>query len=171
MFVTFPEAGRFSEIWLLGSDKLINNNSFNVLPYTPYNVFVGVANQMGNFNYYIVYVKMNPNSGYSQNIFNPIQSESQSVYEYRFFLRNNEIWQGDFKFSIEELVLEDNILHVSNLSVNERDIEIDKSIILDDENRFYCQFVFELWIFDTELSDFKYHDRSVWFWISIAQTN
>jgi hypothetical protein len=97
-------------------------------------------------------------------------STFKPAYEYRLFLRNNETWEEEFEFSLEDISFEENVGRVSRLSINGHDALVDKTVIWDEaKSGFYCQFLFELWIFNTTTSGFQFHDRSVWFWFNITR--
>lgn len=169
--VSFPESGRFSELWILGSNNIIENRSFNVLLNKFYTVHVGVSNRMGELEYYLIYVKLHTQSEVLANKNTSLPSALEPIYEYRLFLSNNETIEEDFTFSLEDVSFEANISRVSRLSINGQNVEVDKSIIWDDSsNGFYSQFVFELWVYNATISEFEYHNRSVFFWFNITNT-
>lgn len=169
-FYSFPEGERFSELWLLGSNNLIESGVVDILERESYSLSLGVFNNMKDLKFYKVDVKFrNPSEPLPDSVAG-LPSPLESVFEYYFFSRNNETWEDEFRFSFEDILFEDNIFRISRLSINDRDIKVDKIVLWDEKsNGFYCQFFFELWIYDSTISDFQFHNRFVSIWLNLTQ--
>lgn len=170
LFILFPlpEAQGFSEFWLLGSNNMIEDGRLNVLMNEEYTVFLGVSNQMSSLEYYRVHVKLLSESESLQEIGRGFPVSQESLFEYRFVLSSNETWEKNFTFNFEDVSFDGNIAVISALSINGNDINMSKILIQDNSNNeFHCQFVFELWIFNSALSVFQFHNHFVGLWINI----
>jgi len=167
--VSLPEGERFSELWLLGTDHLIENGVLNVSLNKPDTVHLGVCNQMGGTEYYLVSVKLLNQFQTSQGMNNGMPSSLEPIFEYRFFLRNNQTWEKPFIFSFDRISFEGDTLRVSKMTINGNDVFVEQVAVRDEvDGGFYYQLLFELWIYNSTVSDFQFHDRYVWFWVNMA---
>jgi len=168
--VPFPKSEIFSELWLLGSNHMIETGSVNVVLNKPYTVYLGVGNHMEALKYYKVFVKFRSQFQAFNETGTVLHNSLKPIFEYRMFLKNNEIWEKDFTFSFENVSFEGNVSRVSLISINDNDVNVDTLLVRDEsDGGFYCQMFFELWIFDSTISDFQYHNRSAWFWLNLDQ--
>lgn len=164
-----PESERFSELWLLGPNKMIETSPLNVVLSKLYTTSLGVSNHLGGLQYYIVSVTLRNQSQAFQEMGSLLPSSLEPIFEYRLFLKNNETWENDFIFSFEKVSFEENVSRVLTLSLNGNDVNVDKIAAQDkSDGEFYYQLFFELWIYDSKISDFQYHNRSVWFWLNLT---
>lgn len=167
-FVPLPEGERFSELWLLGPNHMIESGAVSVLLNNPYSFYLGVGNNMGGLEYYTIFVKLRSQSQAFQEMSTESPSSLEPVFEYRLFLGNNETWEKDFMFSFKNVSFEENVSRVSLLSINGNDVNVDEILVRDEiDGGFYCQMLFELWIYNSTISTFQYHNRFVGFWINI----
>ena len=166
--VPLPEGERFTELWLLGPNHIIESGAVNVLLNNPYTFYLGVGNHMGGLEYYTVFVKLRSQSQAFQEMVTELPSSLEPVFEHRLFLQDNETWEKDFSFSFKNVLFEDNVSRVLLLSINGNDVSMDKILVRDEaDGGFYCQILFELWIYNSTISAFQYHNRFVEFWINI----
>jgi hypothetical protein len=169
--IPFPTGQLFSEMWVLRSDRTIESRIFNISPNTPSSVYLGVRNHLGNFEYYQVYVKLRNPADTLQEKEEGLPSQLAPIFEYRLFLRNNDTWEDSFAFSFEEVLFKGDACQVSRLSINGQDVIVNKLLPYDKANGgFSGQLLFELWIYNTTISDFQYHNRHVWFWFNLNET-
>jgi uncharacterized membrane protein len=168
--VPLPEDQKFTELWLLGPNHTIQSGAVNVSLYKPYTSYIGVRNQMNNLEYYTVYVKFRSESEAFQEQATGLPSLLTPVYEYPLFLRNNQTWETKFVFSFEKVSFDNNISKVTMISINGNDVDVDTTLIRDEsDGGFYCQMLFELWIYNATTSSFQYNDRSVRFWLNLIE--
>lgn len=166
----FPEGEGFSELWLLGSNHMIESGRLDVLLNTRYSVYLGVHNQMPGLEYYRIYVKLLSKSEAFQETGTGIPISLEPIFEYRFVLSSNETWEENFAFIFKDVTFEENLSRISNLSINGNDINVDKILIQDNNsNEFYCQMVFELWIYNSTTSVFQFHNHFVEFWMNMEK--
>ena len=166
--ITLPSGEDFSELWLLGPNHIIENESFDISTTTPFSVYLGVANKMGALEFYRIYVKLGNLSDPLPNRADGLPSPLQPIFEYNLLLENGEESEREFIFSFEDVLFEENVCRISRLSINGNDVQVDKTVVWDEVNGgFNCPLIFELWIYNITTSDFQFHNRSVWFWITL----
>jgi len=171
MVIRLPGGERFSELWILGPEHLAENYPFNIVEGQVYNISLGVANHMGKTEYYVVYVKVRNQTEALPDSVNGTPSPLNPVFEYRVFLRDSEVWEKEISFSLREFKFENGSCRVSKLVLDENSIDIGKVAFWDAENRgFYLQLFFELWIYDSKVMGFQYHNRFVGLWLNATLT-
>jgi hypothetical protein len=160
--VRFPSEEPFSEVWVLGPGHMAEDYPFNVKAHELYKVYLGVGNHMGGLEYYRVYVKFRNETEPLPYSVNGMPSVLDSVFEYRMFLRDGEVWEKEVSFSFENVSFVGKSCMISSLVVDGYVLNVDKYAAWDEENSgFYCQLFFELWIYNATVSDFQYQNRFV----------
>lgn len=186
MVVSFGVSSeQFTEFWLLDPNHVAEDFPFNVSAGEVYSVFVGVGNRMGSPEYYKVYMKF---GNITQLDFNSSKPSSlPPLYEYRFFVGNNDVWESPMTFGFRNVSLVDNVLSVDNVTINapieDAVLSVDNVIIngmifpvdastsWDSENSgFYFRLSFELWRYDPVLKSFRFHDRIVGLRLNMTDT-
>ena len=168
--VTFPEGEKFSELWILGPNHMFEGYSFNVAAGELHKVYLGVSNQMGDLNYYRVYVKFGNESELLPNSTAGLPSPLEPVFEYNVFLRNNETWEKELAFSFEGVSFEGNVSRVSKVLVGSYAVDVNKIAVWNEtDNGFYYQLFFELWIYNATVPGFQFHNRWVGFWLNMSR--
>ena len=168
IIVAFPEGEQFSELWILGPTHMMEGYPYNVSPGVNYHVSLGVSNHMGVFEYYLIRVNLRNQSELMQNNLAGISSGLPTVYEYRLFLPNNSTWETEFSFSLEDVSFEGNASRISTIIINGNPVNVGKNTIQDEEDGgFYYELFFELWIYNSTISVFQFHNRSVGFWMNM----
>jgi len=169
LVVRLPSGERFSELWVLGSGGLAEDYPFTIVDGEMYNVSLGVGNHMGGSEYYLVYVKVRNQTEALPDAFNGTPSVLEPDFEYRFFLRDNAVWERKTLFSFKGISFEGNLCRVSSFVVDGHVLDVDKLAVWDEENRgFYLQLFFELWRYDSTTSAFQYHNRFVGLWLNFT---
>ncbi|MEM2105890.1 MAG: DUF1616 domain-containing protein [Candidatus Bathyarchaeia archaeon] len=169
MVVRLPGGEPFSELWILGSGRMAEDYPFNVTEGQECKIYLGVANHMGGLEYYRVYVKLRNQTEPLPDSVNGTPSALDPVFEYRVFLRDGEVWEREVVFSFDGISFEGNSCRVSRLVLDGYVLDVDKSALWDEENNgFYCQLFFELWIYDATVSTFQFHNRFVWLWLNMT---
>ena len=165
------EAGseKFSELYLLGPDHVAENFPFNVDEGEVYNVFVGVGNHMGSYEYYKVFVKLRDGSLPLSDIvgFNSMSP----IYEYQIFVNNEEEWESYVTFSFQDASVNEDVLSVGYVTLNGMVVPVNVTAQWDSENNgFYVQLLFELWRYDRVSKSFMFDDRFVGFWLNMTSS-
>jgi hypothetical protein len=168
--VTFPGGEQFSELWVLGPGRMLEGYPFNVSAGEFYKVYLGVGNHMGSLGYYRVYVKFRNQSEPLPNSTAGLPSPLEPIFEYNVLLRNNETWEREFSFSFEGVSFEGNVSRVSKVLAGGYAVDVDKIAVWNATNNgFYYELFFELWIYNTTVSGFQFHNRWVGFWLNMSR--
>lgn len=169
--VSFPEGEKFSELWILGPNRMAEGYPFNVTVGESYKIYLGVGNHMGSLVYYKVYVKIRNQSEPLPNSTLGVPSPLTPVYEYNVFLSDNATWEKPFSFSLETVSFDGNLSSVKALSIDGHFVGVEKTAVWDDERSgFFYQLFFELWLYNATISDFTFHNRSVGLWLNLTRT-
>jgi len=160
---------RFSEFWLLGPSHMAEGYPFNVTAGEEYRVFVGVGNHMGGSEYYMVSVKFRNSSQSLPDITGSEPSSLPTLYEYRFFVGDGEVWEMPVTFGFEDVVVEGDFLVVGDVTVDGVVFPVDVSAVWDVERGgCFFQLFFELWRYDVMSESFRFDDRFVGLWLNMT---
>jgi len=170
LVMPFSENGEsFSELWLLGPTHMAEGYPFNVGVGEGYSVFVGVGNRMGRSEYYTVYVKFRNQTQPLPDVSGSKPSPLSPLYEFRFFVADGETWESLLIFEILDASVHGDFMFVGNISINGIVFSVDSLSMRDSENNgFYYQLFFELWLYDVATQSFQYHDRFVGIWLNVT---
>jgi hypothetical protein len=168
--VTFPEGDKFSELWILGPNHMLEGYPFNIAVGKSYKVYLGVSNQMGDLGYYRVDVKFRNQSEPMPDSVAGLPSPLEPIFEYNVFLRNNATWEREFSFSFEGVSFEGNVSRVSKVLVGSYAVDVNKVAVWNEtDNGFYYELFFELWIYNATVPGFQFHNRWVGFWLNMSR--
>jgi uncharacterized membrane protein len=171
-FFTSPEGEKFSEIWVLGSGHMTEGYPFNVTEGGTYKIYLDVGNQMGDLEYYRIYVKFRNQSESSPNSTAGLPSSLKPVFEYNVFLRNNETWEKELSFSFEGVSFEGNVSRVSKVLVGSYAVDVNKTAVWDETNNgFYYELFFELWAYNTTSASLQFNNRFVSVWLNMTRNS
>jgi uncharacterized membrane protein len=167
--VPLPQGERFSEIWVLGPNHMIGDYPFDVSQGISYSVFLGVGNRMGSLQYYKVFAKLGNESDSQPDNEAGLPSFLSPVFEYDVFLSDNETWERAVPFSFDGVSFNGNVARVSGLFINNYAVNVNKVVVRNEtDNAFYCQLFFELWLYNSTVSDFQFNDRWVGLWFNMT---
>lgn len=168
--VSFPSGGEpFSELWLLGPAHMAEGYPFNVGVGGEYSVFVGVGNHMGCSEYYMVYVKFRNQTQPLPDVSGSKPSLLRPLYEFQFFVADGETWESPLTFAFQNVSFQDDYVFVGDVSINGVAFSVNSLSMWDSENNgFYYQLFFELWLYDVASHGFQYHDRFVGIWLNMT---
>jgi len=170
LIVAFPGgAERFSELWVLDPNRMVEGYPFNIHVGEEHRVFVGVGNHLGSSSYYMVCVKFRNQSQPFPDASNSMPSPLAPLFEFRFFIMDGESWEIPLVFMfVEVLGLEGSCL-VRRIMINDLVFSVDSPSRWDSENNgFYYQLFFELWLYDLTSHSFRFHDRFVGIWLNVT---
>lgn len=160
---------RFSELWLLGPTRMAEGYPFNVGVGEEYSVFVGVNNHMGSSSYYMVYVKFRNQTLHLPNATSSEPSSLAPLYVFHFFVADGETWESPLMFEISDASVLGDSMFVGNVSINDTAFSVNSSSLWNSENNgFYYQLFFELWLYNMTSSSFQYHNRFVGIWLNVT---
>jgi hypothetical protein len=167
--VPFPSGQKFSELWVLGPNLMLEGYPLSVSAGETYKVYPGVGNHMGDSSYYRVYVKFRNGSEPSPNSTAGAPSPLEPIFEYNVFLRDNETWERELSFSFEGVSFEENICRVSKVLVGGYAADVNKAAAWNEtSNAFYYELFFELWIYNAVVQGFQFHNRWIGFWLNMS---
>jgi uncharacterized membrane protein len=168
MIMPFPSSQeRFSELWILGPNHVVEDYPFNVQANETYRIFVGVGNHLDYSAYYVVYVKFRNQTQPPPN--STVSSPLPPLYEFQFFLADGEAWEAPLNFTIRNISLQKDSIFVGNISINGVTFPVSCPSTWDSKNKgFYYQLFFELWIYDLENSSFQFHNRFAGIWLNMT---
>ena len=95
-----PAGEAFSELYLLGPERLAQGYPSNIALGQNYTVYVNVGNHLGSSAYYVLYVKLSNPSDKLPNTTLGTLSSLQSLYEYRFSIQDSSVWQHLLSFKV-----------------------------------------------------------------------
>ena len=111
--IQLPEGEQFSELYLLGPEQMAQNYPSNIAVGQNYSVYVNVGNHLGSSAYYVLYVKLGNATDQLPNITLQTPSPLQPLYEYRFSIKDSDIWQRAPKFHSHQRYNLTNHIHKS----------------------------------------------------------
>jgi hypothetical protein len=167
-FISLPRTNeRFTELWILDSDHGTENYPFNITVNAENKVYVSVKNHMGEPAYYVIYVKF-CNSTQSE----PTREKPSSVaplYEYRFVLNDEEIWEVPFTFMVHSALIDENNCTIEAISLNGKVFDVSCTSAWDNQRRgFFYRLFFELWMYNASQGSIEYHNRFVRLWLNMT---
>jgi len=169
MVVSSGGGERFSELWLLGPNHMAEDYPFNVGVNETYRVFAGVGNHMGSSSYYLVYAKFRNQTQPVPDVMASEPSSLPSLCEFRFFVADGETWESLLTFAFQNVSLQGDSVLVGNVSINDATFSVNSYSMWDSENQgFYYQLFFELWLYDITSRSFQYHNRFVGIWLNMT---
>ena len=169
--VVLPKDGseEFSEFWLLGSDHMAEGYPFNVGEGEEYSVFIGVGNHMGGSEYYMVSVKFRNSTQSLPDINGSVASSLSVLYEYRFLIGDDEVWEVPVSFGVGKVGIEDQALFVGYVLVDGVSFPVDVCSVWDSERAgYFFQLFIELWRYDVLSESFRFDNRYVGIWLNIT---
>ena len=170
-YVSLPHGEAFSEMWVLGANRLAEGYPFNVTADQVYKVYLGVANHMGVSEYYRVYVKLRNLTDSIPDSLSGMPSSLDPLGEYRVLLDEDGVWEREVDFSFEGVSFDGNLSKISRFVLGDYSFSVDKTVVWDEGNGgFYCQLIFELWRYNVTRSGFQFHDRFVGIWLNVTQS-
>jgi len=150
---------RFSELWLLGPTHMAEGYPFNV----------GVGNHMGCSEYYMVYVKFRNQTQPLPDVSDSKPSPLPPLYEFQFFVADGETWESLLMFEILDVSVQGDSMFVGNVSINGVAFSVNSFSMWDSENNgYYYQLFFELWLYNRASHGFQYHNRFVGIWLNVT---
>lgn len=164
-FITFlgvPSGEQFSQLYLLGPEHQAKNYPFTIQGNQNYSVYVGVANNMGSSQYYLLQIKFRNQTDPLPNSSLATPSSLSSIYKYKFAISNGTTWERFFTFSASDITFSGNVSCVGVLSLNGLSFNVNKPSVLNtNSSMFFYQLLFELWIYNTQTGLFEYNNRNV----------
>jgi hypothetical protein len=169
LVIGFPGGELFSELYLLGSDRLAEGYPFNVTDGVNYNISVGVVNHLGSLGYYVVYVKLRNQTDTLPNSTAGTPSTLEPLCEYRLILRDSQPWERNVSFSLRRVAIEGASCRVGSFSVENAVFNVEKATAWDETNHvFFFELFFELWLYNATSSTLEFNNRFVGVWLNVT---
>ena len=170
LVIGFPVGEPFSELYLLGSDRLAEGYPFDVRGDVNYNISVGVVDHIGSLGYYVVYVKLRNQTDPLPNSTAGTPSTLEPLCEYRLILRDSQPWERNVSFSLGNVAIEGNSCRIGSFSVDNAVVNIEKTAAWNETNHgFFCELFFELWLYNTVNSALEFNNRFVGVWLNVTR--
>jgi uncharacterized membrane protein len=162
LVVHLPTGEKFSELYVLGSKHKAEDYPYNLTAGENYSVIVGVGNHVASSAYYMVYVKFRNETDLLPNSTTGSHSPVQPLYEYRFIIKDGEIWESPVTFSVSDTSVTTNESLIKTLTINGVAFNVDKPATWNPiSNMFYYPLLLELWMYDIRSNSVQYNNRFV----------
>ena len=168
LFIRIPSSPeRFSELWLLDSERRADDYPFNVRVNETYTVFMGVGDHLGYSAYYKIYVKFRNQTQSAPNSSNSTSSSLPALFNITAFVADERAWELPLTFSFD---YNETLSQVEFYSLTLNDVVLDMrsyTVTWDSENNgFFGNLFFELWLYSDK--EFQYHNRFVGLWLNMT---
>jgi hypothetical protein len=165
--LVYPQTEFFTELWLLGPEQKAENYPFNITLGENYNVFLGIANHLGQCTYYLIQVKFRNQTQSAADSFNRTPSSLPPLYSITVFVADKETWELPITFSFDYTYSENpenaslSKVNVNKIMFNGATLNLEGfSAKWDPEKSgFFGYLFFELWIYNDTTGGFQYHER------------
>jgi uncharacterized membrane protein len=162
--LVYPQTEFFSELWLLGPGHMAEGFLYNIANGQSYKMYLGIRNQLGECAYYQIQVKFRNFTESAPDSFNRTASSLPPLYSIYVFVANNESWELPVTFGFDySYDGESSRVLFNNLLFNNERLGLAGLSASWDSNRtaYYGNLIFELWIYNSTISGFQYHERYV----------
>jgi hypothetical protein len=134
-------------------------------------VYVGVGNHMGSSTYYAMHVKFRNQTEPLPNATTGVPSSLATLYEYRVFVADNGSVEVPLTFSFFNVSFAGGKCFVGGVVINGVSFGVDEAVSWDAEKSgYYYQVFVELWIYNSELDGFSFHNRFVSRWLNMTDS-
>ena len=160
--IRLPGGEQFSELYLLGPDRMAENYPFDIAVGQNYSVYVGVGNHLGSSAYYVLYVKFGNQTDQMPNATLGTPSSLQPLYEYRFSIQDSVNWESLLNFSVSNASIQGNNSQINTLQINGVTFNVDKLAIWNtNSTTFTYRLFFELWRYNVQSNSQQFDGRFV----------
>ncbi len=168
-----PPAGeQFSELYLLGPNRMAEGYPYNIAVGQNYSVYAGVVNHMGSSTYYVLNIKFKNQTDLLPNATAGLPSPVEPLYEYRFVLEDGAVWEQPLTFTIQNATILGNISQIDTLQVNGISFNVGKPAAWDSNSTtFNYQLLCELWAYNHQSNTLAYHNRFVNLHLNLTATS
>lgn len=167
LLISSPTGEKISELYILGSNNLMNNISAQIKIGSTYSVYVGVGNHLGSSSYYTYYVKLtNTTDDLPSTLKAP--SSLPILFESNVFLEDEKSIENLLTFKINNASFLNGRGIINSMNINDQEVAINSEVNWNHSLKGYYYYMFvELWKFNGEITEF--HDRSVYFRFNVTQ--
>ena len=166
-----PRSEAFTELYLLGPDQMASNYPSNVAIGQNYSAYVNVANHLGSFANYVLYIKLANATDQLPNTNLGTPSPLQPLYEYRISIEDRTIWQQPLNFTVTDATISPTTSHINTLKINDITSNIDKSAVWNsNSSKFSYTMFFELWLLNEHTGALEFNNRYVSLQLNLTKT-
>ena len=166
-----PGREQFSELYLLGPERMGENYPYNVAVGQNYSVYVGVGNYLSHLARYVLYVKFGNQSDQMPNATLGTPSSLPPLYEYQFSIPEGMNWERPLNFSISNAAITENNSQINTLQINSVASNVDKPAMWNSNSTtFTYQLFFELWIYNMQTESIEFNNRFVNLQLNFTRT-
>ncbi|MCW4044512.1 MAG: DUF1616 domain-containing protein [Candidatus Bathyarchaeota archaeon] len=167
--VRFPDGEAFSELYLLGPERMAENFPFNIATGQNFSVYVGAGNHMGSPAYYAIYVKFGGSGEPLPNATGGVPSPLEPLFEYRFVLEDGDTFERPLSFSVVDASFSENQSMVKTVEVKGVSFDVDAPVAWDAEQQgWYYRLLVELWIYNAQHHKIEFTDRFVYLQLNMT---
>jgi hypothetical protein len=153
---------QFSELYLLGPNKMAENYPSNIAFGQSYSVYAAVGNHLGSSGHYLLYVKLGNSTDQLPNDNLQVPSQLEPLWECMFSIQNGESWQSLLTFSVSNATASGKNSQINTFQINGFTFNVDKPALRDsDADRFAYCLIFELWRYNESSNSVQFDGRSV----------
>ena len=166
--LVWPRTEFFTELWLLGPNRMAEDYPFNVSNGQSYNIYLGLGNHLGYCAYYLVEVKFRNESMSAPSLLGPVEnrtpSDLPSLCNVTAFVADEGVWELPvalgFSYGYNDTLLQ---VDFHSMTFNDDLLSLEGTSTSWNANtsRFYGDLVFELWLYNGSAGNFGYHGRFV----------
>ncbi len=161
-FLVYPQTEFFTELWLLGPEQKAENYPYNITQNTNNRVYLGLSNHLGECSYYLVEVKLRNQNTSGPDNFQRTPSALPSLYSFNIVVADNQTVQIPVNFSFDYSSV-DSQINFNRLTINDAPINLNgySTTYNTTTKEYFGKIVFELYLYNSTLGNFKYHERFV----------
>jgi uncharacterized membrane protein len=170
--LVYPQTEFSTEVWILDSEHKAENYPFNVTSGSSHTLFLGLSNNLGNFSFYQVQMKLRNQNQPGADSYNKTPSSLPSLYNIYASVGNNASWELPVVFSFDFAFDADGFqAKLNSMIFNGETLHLsDYTVYADGLGRFLVNLFFEVWIYNDEKGVFVYHERYVGLWLNLQKT-
>jgi uncharacterized membrane protein len=167
--LVYPRTEFFTELSLLGPGHMAEDYPYSINQNGNYTVYLELGNQLGSCVYYQVEVKFRNETQSAPDSLNRTASSLPSLYNLTAFVADQDSLEIPVTFSFD-YVLQRRADNAILFQINFDSLKFNGEILNlqgyssdwnPQENKFFGNLVFELWIYNSTAGSFQYHERFV----------
>ena len=169
--IRLPAGEQFSELYLLGPERLAQNYPSNIVVDQNYSVYVGVGNHLGSSAYYILYVKLLNQTDLLPNTTTATPSPVAPLFESRFAIQDGQSLESPMNFTVANAAISQNQATINTLTINNVVFEVNKLAAWNtNSTKYNYQLLFELWLYNKQTASIEFNSRYVDLQLNLTRT-
>jgi uncharacterized membrane protein len=170
--ITSPQGEPFSELYILGPERMALGYPYNIRPNQNYTVYFDVVNHVGSSAYYLVYIKFLNTSDALPDVTSGIVSTAQILYENRDLIPDEHATESKLTFSISNTIVSNKQLTIGNLHLNGEDISVNKPTVWNSTTSEYqFKLLFELFMYNSQSNAEDFDRRFVYLQLNCSSSS